>query len=83
MILTCNACKGEYDNGSPDGPDYFHVCPEGTPLAVRRNENIVSTHEADRGRVRAPGAGAKETTPAESHARIARELAEFEAHAKK
>jgi hypothetical protein len=31
----CNSCQGIYQDTTPDGGAYFHVCPDGA-----RNENV-------------------------------------------
>lgn len=50
QTLECNACGAIYDDLMPDGSEYYHACPDykvvgpigvKTPIANRRNENIV------------------------------------------
>ena len=37
MRFRCNECRGEYDDASPDGVPYAHVCPPITRVKVKRD----------------------------------------------
>ena len=51
----CNSCQGEYDDPTPDGYRYFHMCPQfrvnpagqRVPIPNRRDENIVEERADD------------------------------------
>lgn len=40
--LRCNTCLGEYDDVSPDGFRYFHVCPPVPAVLVQHQDGSQS-----------------------------------------
>lgn len=44
-MKRCNECGGEYAATTPDGGQYFHVCPPRVMVRVRRADASVTTIE--------------------------------------
>jgi hypothetical protein len=54
----CLACGGTYPDET-DGVAYYHVCPPSVKAAHRRDENMVSTEQHKKPKIKAEGKGSR------------------------